>query len=83
MFINPFSPLWSWGDIEERCELRNDPRPINPSTADNKWTVVLCNHQMLSVGFNPPMTEKAPLICIPFLLVMKALKPKIKSIAYS
>lgn len=67
--------------MEERCELTNDPSAINPSTANNKRTVVLCNHQMLSVGLNPPVIEKAPLICMSFLLVMKALKLKIKSIA--
>lgn len=63
--------------------LTNDPGTINPSSADDKQTVVLCSHQMLSVGLNPPVTERAPLICISFLLVMKALKLKIKSIACS
>lgn len=59
----------------------NDPSTVNPSTADNKQTVILCSHPMLLVGLNPPVAEKAPLVCISFLLVMKALK--IKSIAWS
>lgn len=67
----------------DTCELTNDPSTVNPSIANNKQTGVLCSHQMLSVGLNPPVTEKAPLICIPFLLAMKALTLKIISIACS
>lgn len=86
MFINHvscFSLLSSGGGMGKWCELTNDPSAINPSAADNRQTVVSCNHQMLSAGLNPPVTGKAPLICILFLFVMKALKLKLKSTARS
>lgn len=69
--------------MEDRWELMNDPSAFNPSTADKKGTVILWNHHMLSAGLNPPVTEKAPLISISFLLETKSLKLKIKSIAHS
>lgn len=64
--------------MEERWELTNDPSAFNPSTADNKATVVLCNHQMLSVGLNPLVTEKSSIYLYSLFVSDESLKTENK-----